>query len=56
MELAAETLPVEVCVHRWLIDSPQGNSSHGCCRLCGATREFPEDLRPKSAYNRLKQR
>jgi hypothetical protein len=26
--------------HRWRIDEPQGEVSHGLCRLCGAQREF----------------
>ena len=30
-----------VCVHRWVIESPEGETSHGTCRVCGAEREFP---------------
>ena len=30
-----------VCVHRWVIESPNGETSHGRCRHCGAEKEFP---------------
>ena len=30
-----------VCVHRWVIESPEGETSHGTCRVCGAEKEFP---------------
>lgn len=29
------------CRHHWVIESPQGATSRGVCRLCGAEREFP---------------
>jgi hypothetical protein len=28
------------CRHRWLIASPNGPTSEGICRLCGARRAF----------------
>ena len=28
------------CRHHWLIDSPQGPTSIGMCKLCGARKEF----------------
>jgi hypothetical protein len=28
------------CMHHWLIDSPEGPSSRGVCKLCGAIDEF----------------
>ena len=28
------------CTHRWVIDSPNGPTSMGTCKLCGADREF----------------
>ena len=28
------------CRHHWLIDSPQGPTSMGICKLCGAQKEF----------------
>ena len=30
-----------VCVHRWVIESPNGETSRGRCRYCGAEKEFP---------------
>jgi len=32
------------CVHHWIIDSPDGPTSFGKCKLCGATAEFSNDL------------
>jgi hypothetical protein len=29
------------CSHRWRIAAPNGPTSPGVCRLCGATRDFP---------------
>jgi hypothetical protein len=36
------TPPVQptTCRHRWRIASPNGPSSPGVCRLCGAVRDF----------------
>ena len=28
------------CRHHWLIESPQGPTSMGMCKLCGAQKEF----------------
>ena len=28
------------CMHHWIIDSPNGNTSHGKCRNCGVVTEF----------------
>jgi hypothetical protein len=28
------------CRHHWLIESPNGPTSMGICRLCGAQKEF----------------
>jgi len=30
----------KTCVHHWVINSPNGPSSSGSCRHCGAAREF----------------
>jgi hypothetical protein len=30
----------EDCRHRWLIATPNGPTSEGVCRLCGARRDF----------------
>ena len=29
------------CVHHWVIESPAGPTSRGCCSLCGAENDFP---------------
>lgn len=28
------------CVHHWLIETPNGAMSRGCCKRCGASRAF----------------
>jgi hypothetical protein len=28
------------CGHHWLIETPQGATSWGMCKLCGESREF----------------
>lgn len=28
------------CTHYWVIESPQGPTSRGVCKLCGAVSEF----------------
>jgi len=30
-----------VCRHRWVIATPNGETSQGVCRTCGSTKEFP---------------
>lgn len=30
-----------VCAHRWVIETPNGETSRGVCRTCGAEKEFP---------------
>jgi hypothetical protein len=38
---AEEQLPAEpVCRHHWRIDAPNGATSMGRCKICGAVREF----------------
>ena len=32
------------CAHHWIIDFPDGPTSIGTCKLCGATAEFTNDL------------
>jgi len=29
-----------MCTHHWIIDPPNGPTSTGRCRLCGATKQF----------------
>ena len=28
------------CMHHWLIDQPNGPTSMGKCKICGASQEF----------------
>jgi hypothetical protein len=28
------------CAHHWQIETPNGETSEACCKLCGATRSF----------------
>jgi hypothetical protein len=30
----------ESCAHHWLIESPDGETSQGVCRICGSSRHF----------------
>ena len=32
------------CQHHWLIDSPNGPTSVGVCKICGSHQEFPNSL------------
>ncbi len=41
-ETAVEEISMEpVCRHRWVIATPNGETSQGVCRTCGSTKEFP---------------
>ena len=31
------------CVHFWIIESPDGRTSHGVCKYCGAVNDFSND-------------
>ena len=35
-----DVLEVPGCQHQWIIDSPNGPSSNGVCRLCGEEKQF----------------
>lgn len=35
---------LEACPHHWVIDSPNGPTSTGVCKLCGATQDFVNSL------------
>lgn len=37
-------LEAVVCPHYWVIDSPDGSTAHGACKLCGAEKDFPTSL------------
>lgn len=30
----------DTCIHYWVIDSPEGPTSRGICKLCDAEHEF----------------
>ena len=32
------------CNHHWVIESPNGPTSRGCCRACGEIREFKNSV------------
>jgi hypothetical protein len=45
-EAMGATAATLACRHHWIIDTAQGPTSAGRCKLCGARREFfnnPED-------------
>ena len=34
-------MPVkEACIHHWLLESPDGETSKGTCKLCGTEQSF----------------
>jgi hypothetical protein len=37
------------CRHYWLIEPPNGPTSIGVCKICGATREFDNQLPARPA-------
>jgi hypothetical protein len=39
-----EPLPIDECVHQWMIDPPAGPTSEGHCKICGETRAFKNSL------------
>lgn len=42
---------VQACTHHWVIAPPDGETSTGVCKLCGARKEFANAHR-KGNYNR----
>ena len=42
------------CVHHWMIETPTATCSRGVCKLCGATREFPNESAPRFSVARRK--
>ena len=38
------------CTHHWLIESPNGPTSEGICKRCGATRTFRNFSQPHFPY------
>ena len=39
------------CKHHWLIESPNGPTSQGVCKLCGMQSEFKNSM-PGSGWDR----
>lgn len=42
--LGRSVLETPTCQHHWLIETPQGATSKGHCKKCGAKREFLNSL------------
>ncbi len=40
LEANAQALPVSLCAHHWVIETPAGPVSRGQCKRCGEEREF----------------
>ncbi|MCY4625880.1 MAG: hypothetical protein OXC99_12900 [Chloroflexi bacterium] len=40
LETNAQALPVSLCAHHWVIETPAGPVSRGQCKRCGEEREF----------------
>jgi hypothetical protein len=41
-EAVVEEIALEpVCQHRWVIETPNGETSQGVCRVCGSKKDFP---------------
>ncbi len=45
------TPQVDQCIHFWVIDSPNGPSSQGTCKLCGKSQLFHNSV-SNSMWNR----
>jgi len=37
------------CSHHWLIEPPKGPTSMGVCKLCGARKEFDNQLKSRDS-------
>ncbi|MEX2553782.1 MAG: hypothetical protein WD627_12375 [Actinomycetota bacterium] len=42
--LGRSVLETPTCQHHWLIEAPEGPTSKGLCKKCGAEREFLNSL------------
>ena len=40
LRLEVSAPPAVTCAHHWQIETPNGETSEACCKLCGATRSF----------------
>ena len=41
----------DLCVHFWIIETPNGPTSQGICKLCGRAQEFCNSV-SSSAWNK----
>ncbi len=46
VEELEEAIGEAECTHHWMIEPPMSATSTGICKLCGAVREFRNQLRP----------
>ncbi|MBI1885251.1 MAG: hypothetical protein HYS09_02885 [Chloroflexi bacterium] len=44
----------EPCAHHWLIENPNGETSIGVCKYCGASREFRNYAAPGQYQHRTR--
>ena len=49
--LSLETGQNDECVHFWVIETPNGPTSQGTCKLCGKEQEFRNSV-SSSTWNR----
>ena len=42
--MSDESVVASDCVHHWVIDEPNGPTSNGTCKVCGAAREFKNSI------------
>jgi len=42
---------LDTCQHHWIIESPNGPTSGGTCKICGTVREFKNSM-PLSGWER----
>ena len=40
------------CVHHWVLELPNGPTSEGKCKRCGAVRDFPNSQEGSIAWKR----
>ena len=40
LETNAQALPVSLCAHHWVIETPAGPVSRGQCKRCGESESF----------------
>ena len=50
-ETALEEEEESSCMHHWMIESPNGPTSRGVCKVCGVSSEFRNSM-PGSGWDR----